>query len=113
MFWKYLSIISLILIMPVIVLWLSDSNDYGRMLIYSMEQKEIKTEEYDPIFGQKFEKTEIQKGFWLGLLPPTDQISPKIFLGVIPLSSAFLALSIFGFVMLRIQKNKKEKSTNI
>lgn len=113
MFWKYLSIISLILILPVIVLWLSDSNDYGRMLIYSMEQKEIKTEEFDPIFGQKFEKTEIQKGFWLGLLPPTDKISPKIFLGVIPLSSAFIALSIFGFIMLRIQKNKKEIRTNI
>lgn len=113
MFWKYLSIISLILVFPIIVLWLSDSNDYGRMLIYTMEQKEIKTEEFDPIFGQKFEKSEFQKGFWLGLLPPTDQISLKIFLGVIPLSSVFLTLSIFGLIMLKIQKNKKEKSTHI
>lgn len=112
MFWKYLSVISLILVLPVIVLWLSDSNDYGRMLIYSMEQKEIKTEEFDPIFGQKFEKTETQKGLWLGLLPPTDQISLKMFLGVIPLSSTFIAISVFGFIMLRIKK-KKLKNKNI
>ncbi|MCX7736385.1 MAG: hypothetical protein N2319_06695 [Candidatus Kapabacteria bacterium] len=113
MLWKYLSIISLILVLPVIVLWLSDSNDYGRMLIYSMEQKEIKTEEFDPIFGQKFEKTEIQKGFWLGLLPPTDQISLKMFLGVIPLSSTFIAISVFGLIMLRIHKKRKQQNPNI
>lgn len=111
MFWKYLSIISLILVLPVIVLWLSDSNDFGRILIYSMEQKEIKTEEFDPIFGQKFEKTDIQKGFWFGLLPPSDQISLKMFLGVIPLSSTLIAISVFGFIMLRIHKNKKQKNT--
>lgn len=107
MFWKYLSIISLLLVIPVIILWLSDSNDFGRTLIYSMEQKEIKTEEFDPIFGQKLEKTEIQKGFWLGLLPPTDQISLKIFLGVIPLSSTLIVISVFSFIMLKINKKKK------
>lgn len=109
MFWKYLSIISIILILPVVVLWLSDSNDYGRTLIYSMEKKEIKTEEFDPIFGQKFDKIEVKDGFWLGLLPPTDEISPKIFLGVIPLSASLFAISFFGFIMVKLQKKKVTK----
>lgn len=113
MFWKYLSTVSLILVIPVFVHWLSDSNDFGRLLIYSMEQKEKKTEEFDPIFGQKFEKTEIEKGFWLGLLPPTDKISPKIFLGVLPLSLVFISISVFGFIMLKIQNRKKEEDLTI
>ena len=104
--WKIFSIICFILIIPLLVKWYADSQDYGKTLMFSHEKKEIVTIAKDDLFGNESKKTTWQSGFWLGLLPPTDQISPGIFLGVVPMGSVLIVLGVISLIIYRRNKNK-------
>ena len=106
--WKIFSIISFLLIIPVLIVWIIDSSDYGDMLIYSRDTKFIETTVYDELFDTQTTETEEVEGFWLGLLPPTDQISFRIILGVVPMGSILFVLGVFGII---INKKKKKKDS--
>ncbi len=108
--WKILSVISFLLIIPVIVIWQVHSKQYGQTLMFSREKIEIKTKYIDEVFGTEVVKSEWKEGFWLGLLPPTDSISLKIMYGVVPLSCLFIALGI-GFIIIHFVKKKKITQT--
>ncbi len=102
--WKVLAVICLVMIIPLLGVWLHDSNDYGSKLFFSKEKKEITTTVKDDLFGGNVSKSEWKEGFWLGLLPPTDKLSYRIMLGVVPLGSTLLGL---GAICLFIDYRKK------
>jgi polyisoprenoid-binding protein YceI len=112
--WKVLAVICFVMIIPLLGVWLHDSNDYGSKLFFSKEKKEIVIKVKDDLFGGEVSKTEWQEGFWLGLLPPTDKLSIRIMLGVVPLGSMLLGLGAICLFMNFRQKvfknNIKEKS---
>lgn len=97
--WKIFAIVCFVLVLPVIGFWLADSNDYGQMLMFSKEKKAVETVIKDDLFGDETIKTEWEDGFWLGLMPPTDEISPGIVLGVVPMSAFLIGLGAIGLFM--------------
>lgn len=104
--WKIFSIVCFALILSVLVKWYSDSLDYGQTLVFSREKKEIVSVTKDELFGNETKKMEWKSGFWLGLLPPTDNLSPSIMLGVVPVSSLLLVAAVGGLVLHRRKKMK-------
>lgn len=106
--WNILAAVCLLGFALILTKWILDSKEFGRVLMFSREQKEIVVKEKDELFGTEIIKSEWKKGFWLGLLPPTDKISPSIILGVVPLSLISLGLS-GGFYFIGY-KNKKKLS---
>jgi hypothetical protein len=116
--WKKIGIICFIAIVPFIILWLLDSRDYGTLVMFSREKKPVEVKYVDDIFGTQVTKTEWKQGFWWGLLPPTDNISPRIFLGVVPMSTLFGCMGIASFLIdfrnkRRPGKEKKRTYPNI
>ncbi len=104
--WKLLSIISFILIIPVITIWLLHSKDYGEILVFSRDSKINKEKVYDELLGTETIKTSEEEGFWLGLLPPDDSVSLKAAAGAVPISGILLFLGILGIFM-NYRKKKK------
>ncbi len=106
--WNIFSIIAFVLIVPLIVKWYADSSDYGQSLIYSRDSKTIETKSYDDLLGTEVTEMKTEEGFWLGLLPATDQVSLKAMIAVVPLGGILFAAGAFGLFM-HIRKRKKSK----
>lgn len=106
--YKILSIISFIILLPILGKWITDSNEYGQVLMFSKDKMAIEKTVKDDLFGTVTTEIEWIDGFWLGLLPPTDQFSMSILLGVVPLSAIFISLGVL-FLFL----NSKSKKINI
>lgn len=97
--WKYLTYISIALILAVVIKWIVDSNDYGETLIFTRDSKAIEKVEMDELFGTETISTEWVDGNWLGLLPGDDTLSPAMLVGVLPLASIFAVVGAFGIFM--------------
>lgn len=104
--WKILGYLSLALIVPLLIVWFIDSSDYGETIVFSKEKKPVEVIEVDELFGAETKSTKWVDGFWLGLLPPNDNVSPKIMLGVAPMGSALIVISSIAFFI-----NKKKNKT--
>ena len=104
--WKLLSIISFLLIIPVIIIWIVHSSDYGEILVFSRDSKINKEKVFDDLLGTETIKANEEEGFWLGLLPPDDTVSLKAAAGVVPLSGILLFL---GFLSIYMNYRKKKK----
>lgn len=104
--WKIFSIISFILIIPLAVIWLMDSNDYGELLIFSRDSKITEEKVFDELLGTETIETHEEDGFWLGLMPADDSISLKALAAVIPISGIFIASGLLGMII-HIRKRRK------
>ena len=105
--WKYLTYLSFAIILVVVIKWIVDSNDYGETLIFTRDSKAIEKVEIDELFGTETVTTEWQDGNWLGLLPGDDQISPRMIVGVVPISGIFFVIGMFGIIM-NIKASKRK-----
>lgn len=90
---RLLITLSVLLILGTLGKWIYDSSDYGKMLVYSMDSKDITTTESDPLMGTTISKTTNQPGSWLGLL---DIGFP---FGAIPMICVWLVLGFVGYKM--------------
>lgn len=107
--WNIFSIVAFVLIVPLIVKWYSDSGDYGQSLIYSRDSKIIEIKKFDDLLGTEVTEMKTEEGFWLGLLPATDQVSLKAMIAVVPLGGILFVAGAFGVFM---QIRKKRKNIN-
>ncbi len=105
--WKITAIIAYILIIPIIIMWLADSSDYGKLLVFSRDSKIVEKKEIDELFGTETTETSRQEGFWLGLLPPSDQASVKALLGALPITGILFVIGSGAFI---IHMRKKKAS---
>lgn len=87
---KTLLLLSVLLTVGTLGKWLYDSNDYGKLLVYSSQGRQVTTIEKDALLGTDISKTEIQTGSWLGLL---DISFP---FGALPLCGLWTVLGIVG-----------------
>ncbi|MBK9249182.1 MAG: hypothetical protein IPM69_13980 [Ignavibacteria bacterium] len=97
--WKAVSILSLVLIIPLVVMWLVQGRN-----IYTKDKVQVSTKVKDEIFGGESEKIEWVEKFQLGLLPGVDEPSPKVLLSVSVPSGILVAIAIFG-----LWKDKRSK----
>ena len=105
--WKIFSIVCFVLILPVLGKWYLNSKDYGQTLMFSRDKKEIITIAKDDLFGNEAQKMEWKEGFWLGLMPPTNQFSLQLFFGVVPLGAVLSVLGVAGLFLNNRKQNKK------
>jgi len=108
MIWKRIGILSLLLLLPLLAKWVCDSKDYGKLLMFSQDEKIIEKKSYDEIFGTETVQQESKEGFWLGLLPAEDRVSFKAMLSVLPLSGILIFVSILSFYIYRKKKINSE-----
>jgi hypothetical protein len=101
MIWKRIGIVSLLLILPVVAKWLYDSNDYGKILIFSQDQKIIEKKSFDELFGTETIQNKTQEGFWFGLLPIEDEVSLIAIVSVMPMSGILVGISFISFIIYR------------
>ena len=104
--WKIFSIISLVLIIPLTIIWLIDSKDYGELLIFSRDSKITEVKVYDELLGTETVETQEEDGFWLGLMPADDTLSLKALAAVVPLGGIFIASGFLGMII-HLRKKKK------
>ena len=97
--WKAVSILSLLLIVPLVAMWLVQGRN-----IYTKDKVQVVTKVKDEIFGGESEKIEWVDKFQLGLLPGVDEPSPKVLLSVSVPSGILVAIAIFG-----LWKDKRSK----
>ncbi len=90
--WKSVSILSLLLIVPLVAVWLVQGRN-----IYTKDKVQVVTKVKDEIFGGETEKIEWVDKFQLGLLPGVDEPSPKILLSVSVPSGLLVVVALFGF----------------
>lgn len=107
--WNIFSIVAFVLIIPLLVKWYADSEDYGQSLIYSRDSKTIETKSYDDLLETEVTETKTEEGFWFGLLPATDQVSLKAMIAVVPIGGVLFVLGAFGIFM-HIRKKRKLKN---
>ncbi len=110
--WKILYIVSFLLIIPLLAKWYSDSNDFGKALIYSRDSKITELKHTDELLGTEVTETQEEKGFWLGLLPGTDMITPEAMAAVLPIGSLLITVGTVGLIMHGRKKRKFAVKTN-
>lgn len=107
--WNIFSIIAFILIIPLLVKWYADSQDYGQSLIYSRDSKTIETKKFDELLETEVTESKTEEGFWFGLLPASDQVSFKALIAVVPIGGILFTLGAFGIFMHIRKKRKSNK----
>lgn len=103
---KVLGYIFLVVFIVIVLKWVFDSINYGEMVVFSRDKKEIVKKEIDELFGTEVERSEYIEGFWLGLLPGDDTISFKALIGVVPLGAMALGASALTFFLYFRNKSK-------
>lgn len=100
---KKIAIICFLLILPLLGKWYLDNQSYGAVNYFTKYQKEVKIVTKDELFGTESVEVKYENGFWLGLLPNDDSISPQLFVAVVPIAGI---LSVAGIVLLFLSRKK-------
>lgn len=105
---KTLGIVFLLLIIPVIGFWIYSSVDYGEILIFSRDSKNVEIEKYDELLGTTTTEVIEKEGYWFGLLPAEDRFSLKATFSAFPIGGVLIALAAISFII-KFKKNKTPK----
>jgi hypothetical protein len=101
---KKINILIYMFALVVIYLWIYDSYDYGKPIVFSQDSKIISAKIYDELFDTETISTETIDGSWIGLFPGDDTISLSSFYSL----SSLLGIAIF-FRIITFYINRRKK----
>ena len=94
---KKINVLIYLFAFVVISIWIYDSYDYGKPIVFSRDSRIIETKIYDELFDTETISTETKDGSWIGLFPGDDSISLSFFYSLSSLLGIALILRIITF----------------